>query len=98
MQEFIDLCIENNLYRYALPEAVSYTHLVLRVGVNTQNQPLAGVSTSSQNIVGLDVDIAAYLADSFGLKLELVDVGTDAQAALDGGTVDIVMGVDKRCV
>lgn len=68
---------------------------VLRVGVNTQNQPLAGVSTSSQNIVGLDVDIAAYLADSFGLKLELVDVGTDAQAALDGGTVDIVMGVDK---
>lgn len=68
---------------------------VLRVGVNTQNQPLAGVSTSSQNIVGLDVDIAAYLADNFGLKLELVDVGTDAQAALDGGTVDIVMGIDK---
>ena len=68
---------------------------VLRVGVNTQNQPLAGVSQSSQNIVGLDVDIAAYLADGFGLKLELVDVGTDAEAALAEGTVDIVMGVDK---
>ena len=26
-QEFIDLARENNLYRYALPEAVSYTHL-----------------------------------------------------------------------
>ena len=68
---------------------------VLRVGVNTDNQPLAGVSKSSQNIVGLDVDAAAALADSFGLKLQLVDVGADAEKALTEGTVDIVMGIDK---
>ncbi|BAK44313.1 ABC transporter substrate-binding protein [Eggerthella sp. YY7918] len=68
---------------------------VLRVGVNTQNQPLAGQSTTSSKIVGIDVDIAAALADSFGLKLELVDVGTDFATALTEGKVDIVMGVDK---
>ena len=68
---------------------------VLRVGVNTQNQPLAGQSTSSSNIVGIDADIAAALADNFGLKVELVDVGTDFETALNEGTVDIVMGVDS---
>lgn len=68
---------------------------VLRVGVNTGNAPLAGQPASSSKIVGLDVDVAAALADQFGLKLELVDVGTDAEAALTNGSVDIVMGVDK---
>lgn len=67
----------------------------LRVGVNTQNQPLAGQPVSSSKIVGIDVDVAAALADSFGLKLEVVDVGTDPETALKNGTVDIVMGVDK---
>ena len=67
----------------------------LRVGVNTGNQPLAGQPASSSKIVGIDVDVAAALADSFGLKLEVVDVGTDAEAALKNGTVDIVMGIDK---
>lgn len=67
----------------------------LRVGVNTDNQPLAGQSTSSSKIVGIDVDVAAALADSFGLKLEVVNVGSDAEAALKEGTVDIVMGIDK---
>lgn len=68
---------------------------VLRVGVNTGNAPLAGQPASSSKIVGLDVDVAAALADQFGLKLELVDVGTDAESALTNGSVDIVMGVDK---
>ncbi len=68
---------------------------VLRVGVHTGNAPLAGQPASSSKIVGLDVDVAAALADQFGLKLELVDVGTDAEAALTNGSVDIVMGVDK---
>ena len=67
----------------------------LRVGVNTDNQPLAGQPESSSKIVGIDVDVAAALADSFGLKLEIVDVGSDAESALKEGTVDIVMGIDK---
>lgn len=67
----------------------------LRVGVNTDNQPLAGQPASSSKIVGIDVDVAAALADSFGLKLEVVDVGSDADSAIKEGTVDIVMGIDK---
>lgn len=67
----------------------------LRVGVNTNNQPLAGQPSPSSKIVGIDVDVAAALADSFGLKLEVVDVGSDAESALKEGTVDIVMGIDK---
>lgn len=67
---------------------------VLRVGVTTENNtPFAG--QASGKIVGLDVDIAAALADNLGLKLEIVDVGTDVDSALANKQVDIVMGVDK---
>lgn len=67
---------------------------VLRVGVTAENNtPFAG--QASGKIVGLDVDIAAALADNLGLKLEIVDVGTDVDAALNNKQVDIVMGVDK---
>lgn len=65
---------------------------VLRVGVNTGNPPLAGLGTDK--IIGIDVDIAAAIADELGLKLDVVDVGSDPGAALSEGTVDIVMGVD----
>lgn len=65
----------------------------LRVGVDTSNSPLAGMSNNK--IVGLDVDIAAALADSLGLKLSIVDVGSDPASALNDGKVDIVLGVDK---
>lgn len=64
----------------------------LRVGVNTNNPPLAG---QASKIVGIDVDIAAALADELGLKLEIVDVGSDPAGALEEGTVDVVMGIDK---
>ena len=37
----------------------------LRVGVNTENPPLAGMG--SGKIIGIDVDIAAALADELGL-------------------------------
>lgn len=63
---------------------------VLRVGVNTEKSPLAG--RGSQAIIGIDVDIAAALADQLGLKVEVQDVGTDADKALEEGAVDIVMG------
>lgn len=68
---------------------------VLRVGVNIANPPLAGQPAGSSKIVGLDVDIAAALADSFGLKLEVIDMGADFESALAEGKVDLVMGVDK---
>lgn len=62
----------------------------LRVGVNTEKSPLAG--RGSEKIIGIDVDIAAALADELGLKVKIEDVGTDADKALEEGTVDIVMG------
>lgn len=68
---------------------------VLRVGVNANNAPLAGQPSSSAKIVGIDVDMAAALADQLGLKLEVVDVSTDAAGALTSGKVDVVMGVNK---
>lgn len=63
---------------------------VLRVGVNTEKSPLAG--RGSEKIIGIDVDIAAALADELGLKVEIQDIGTDVDAALEEGKVDIVMG------
>lgn len=68
---------------------------VLRVGVNASNPPLAGTPTSSDRIVGIDVDVAATLADELGLKLEIIDVGTSPVDALEQGEVDIVMGIDE---
>ena len=66
---------------------------VLRVGVDANSSPYAG--TSSSGIVGINVDIAAAIADELGLKLEVVDYGTDPDSALVAGTVDIVLGIDK---
>ncbi len=67
----------------------------LRVGVDTGKAPLAGIMESNRAIVGLDVDIAAAIANELGLKLSIVDVGSDAASALAEGTVDIVMGVNQ---
>lgn len=64
---------------------------VLRVGVDTSKAPLAG--TVSDKIVGIDVDVAAALADELGLKLDVVDVADGGQSALANGDVDILMGV-----
>ena len=66
---------------------------VLRVGVNTGRAPLAGMSGSK--IVGIDVDVAAAIADSLGLRLSIVDTGSDPEGALKDGSVDIVLGIDK---
>lgn len=66
----------------------------LRVGVNAASAPLAGQTSSSSRIVGMDVDAAAYVADELGLNIEIVDIGTDPASALKDKKVDIVMGVD----
>lgn len=66
---------------------------VLRVGVNTNNSPLAG--KSGDRIIGIDVDIAAALADELGLTLEVKDVGNNAADAIDAEEVDVVLGIDS---
>ena len=66
----------------------------LRAGVNASSAPLAGQTSSSSRIVGIDVDVAAYIADQLGCKVEIVDVGNDPASALSDGRVDIVLGVD----
>ena len=68
----------------------------LRVGVNAGSPPLAGSPSSSSKIVGLDVDVAAALADPLGVKLEIVDVGTDPEAALKEGKDDVAMGIGSE--
>ena len=65
---------------------------VLKVGVNAQgNSPFAGATTD--RIIGVEVDIASALADSMGLKLEVVDVSKNFDAALADAKVDIVLGI-----
>lgn len=67
----------------------------LRVGVNASSAPLAGQTANSVRIVGIDVDVAAYLADQLGVKVEVVDVGTDPAGALSSNKVDVVLGVEN---
>lgn len=73
------------------PPAIA-TEGVLRVGVNGANAPFSTVL--GEKLVGIDVDIAAALGDELGVKVEVVDVGSEPETALTAGTVDVIMGVD----
>ncbi len=66
----------------------------LRVGVDSSSAPFA--AQVSGKVVGLDVDVAAAIADQLGLDLEIIDVGSDPESALSEGSVDIVMSMDKN--
>lgn len=66
----------------------------LKVGVNTSQSPLAGMGNSK--IIGIDVDIAAALADSLGLKIQIIDTGSTPAKSLSNGDVDIVFGIEKN--
>lgn len=68
----------------------------LRVGVNTSQAPLAGQGNSK--IIGIDVDIASAIADSLGLKVKIVDIGSSSSKAITNGDVDVVLGVDSSDV
>jgi polar amino acid transport system substrate-binding protein len=65
------------------------TEGVLKVAVDLSYPPFAA-SVKGQN-VGLDVDVAAAVADQLGLKLQIVDETTsDAMAAVKDGSVDVM--------
>ena len=78
----------------AIPEGLLVSEGVLKIGVDgLNNSPFAGVLNGE--MIGLDIDIAAAVADSLGLKLEVVDVGSEVDVPIKNATVDIVMGVKK---
>jgi polar amino acid transport system substrate-binding protein len=63
--------------------------------VDSSNAPYAG--TSNGKLVGIDVDIAAALADQLGLTLNLVDVSSQTpDALLQNKTIDVTMDVERN--
>jgi len=67
---------------------------VLHVGVNAATYPFA--DQTNGNMSGLEVDVAAAVAQELGLKVAFVDVGTDGVQALSGDEIDAVMGVEAN--
>lgn len=64
----------------------------LRVGVNPDYPPFAGTDKGQQ--AGLDLDVAAALAQKLGLKLKIVSVKPSlAATALADGDADVVLSV-----
>jgi polar amino acid transport system substrate-binding protein len=67
------------------------TEGVLKVAVDLSYPPLAG-TVKGQN-VGLDIDVAAAVADQLGLKLEIVDATpSEAMGLVKDGSVDLMLG------
>ncbi|HEY5468426.1 MAG TPA: transporter substrate-binding domain-containing protein [Coriobacteriia bacterium] len=64
---------------------------VLKVAVDLSYPPFAG-TVKGQN-VGLDIDVAAAVAEQLGLKLEIVDADPSAAMGLvKDGSVDMILG------
>ena len=64
---------------------------VLRVGIDLSYPPFGGVDDGVQ--AGIDVDVAAAVAERLGLKLEIVDLKpNELAAAVNDGGVDIALG------
>ena len=95
-------CAEQETYTPA-PKAAAVADEALAapgtitVGVDTSQgkAPLAGVSTAGK-VVGMDVDLAVWLADELGLKVKVVDVSADPVGSLEAGDVDILLGVSAE--
>ena len=77
----------------ALPKDFPFvTPGTLTVGINPGSPPLAAYATDTATVVGADPDIAALIAESLGLKLEIVPVAwTDWPLALQSGKIDAVL-------
>ena len=70
---------------------------VLKVGLDTtNNSPYAGNINSE--IIGMDVDIAALIANELGLKIEYVEIDTAAKLPIGDSKVDVVIGVNKDVI
>lgn len=70
---------------------------VLKVGLDTtNNSPYAGNINSE--IIGMDVDIAALIANELGLKIEYVEIDTAAKLPIGDAKVDVVIGVNKDVI
>ena len=67
---------------------------ILTVGINASNSPYGGSNGSNQT-VGLDVDVAAAIAEELGLQLQIVDVKSSGRNALTNGQVDLALGMTK---
>lgn len=67
----------------------------LRVGVDADGGAPFVIAPEEGDLTGLDIDFAAALANQLGLKLEVVDITTDAATALEAGEVDVVMGMTE---
>jgi len=65
---------------------------ILRAGVDLSYPPFAGTDNGKQ--AGLDIDVAAALAEQLGLTLKIVNVTpAEAATALADGTVDVVFSI-----
>jgi polar amino acid transport system substrate-binding protein len=68
---------------------------VLKVGLDYSYAPFAG-ETDGQ-VVGIDADVAAALAQEMGLTVEFVNVGSDGGPnAVSNGTCDIFLNFEKE--
>lgn len=67
---------------------------ILTVGINASNSPYGGTNSSNQT-VGLDVDVAAAIAEELGLKLQIVDVSSSGRNALNNKQIDVALGLSK---
>lgn len=64
---------------------------VLKVGLDLSYPPFAGTDKGTQ--AGIDVDVAAAIAERLGCRLEVVDVKPSAMASsLSGRAIDIMLG------
>lgn len=64
---------------------------VLRAGIDLSYPPFGGIDEGVQ--AGIDVDVAAAVAERLGLKLEIVDLKPNELAtAVNDGRVDIALG------
>ncbi len=66
----------------------------LTVGVNASKSPYAGTNSAGE-VVGLDVDMAAALADELGLKVKVVDVKDEGAKKLEAKEIDVALGMAK---
>lgn len=82
--------VEPDLQPTIKPPAIA-TAGVLKVGADLDYPPFAGTDGGTK--AGIDIDIAAAIAQRLGLKVEIVDIKPDEMAkALADGRVDIALG------